>query len=117
MLNSKEMASILKMSRFGFQKLAKQLNVPFSKKHNKFIFDTNSSRFSDFFASVELAQINPNLKAIYSLRDLSKLRGQHKDTIKTFLIEHDIKMYHNGRKIIVLLVDLQRFQQLMAKNL
>jgi hypothetical protein len=116
MLNSKEMAQILKMSRFGFQKLAKHLKVPYAKKRNKFLFDTQSSKFSDFFTSIQLAQINPNLKPLYSLRDLAKLRGQHKDTIKSFLVEHDIKMYHNGRKIVVLLVDLQRFQQLMTKN-
>ena len=110
-LTSKQMAQFCKMSLSGIHKMTKRLKIPHSRKGNKLIFDTNQGgKLQDFFDSIELITSHPDLQVFYSLRDLAKLRGQHKDTIKSFLIEHDIKMYRNGVKILVLLVDLKRLQ-------
>jgi hypothetical protein len=115
-LTSQEIADLLHMSKYGFHKLAQNLNIPHRKKGNRFIYDTESPQCRDFFESVEQAYHNPLLQPIYSVRDLAEKRGQHKDTIRTFLIEHDIKIYYSGRKWLVMLVDLQRFQQLTHED-
>lgn len=115
-LTSQRMANLLRMSKYGFHKLASNLKIPYKKKGNKFIYDTDHVRCRDFFDSVELAFYNPHLQPIYSVRDIAQRRHQHKDTIRSFLIEHDIKIYYSGRKWLIMLVDLQRFQQLIRSN-
>lgn len=111
LLTSKDMARLCRMSLSGIHKMTKRLKIPHIKKGKRLIFDTNQGgKLQGFFDSIELITSNPDLQVFYSLRDLSKLRGQHKDTIKSFLIEHDIKMYRNGVKILVLLIDLKRLQ-------
>ena len=108
-LTSGQMAKIVKMSRFGFQKLARNLQIPYHRnKANWMLFDTDNLQCSDFFESVKMVQTNPQWKVLYSMRDLATLRGQHKDTIKQLLIENDITIYHSGRKCIILLIDFQR---------
>lgn len=111
-----QMAQMLHMTKYGFHLLAKKWGIPHKKQGNKFIFDTQSTQCTDFFASIEAAYYDPNLQAVYSIKDIAKLRGQSKDTIRAFLVEHDIKVYKSGRKWMVLLVDLQRFQQLIANK-
>lgn len=115
-LTSQQMANLLKMTKYGFHKLAHNLKIPHKKQGNKFIYDTDSPKCRDFFESVELAFYNPNLQPIYSVRDIAQRRNQHKDTIRSFLIEHDIKIHYSGRKWLIMLVDLQRFQQLTRSN-
>jgi len=115
-LTSQQLADLLHMTKYGFHKLAANLKIPHSKKGNKFIYDTEHTKCRHFFESVELAFCNPSLQPIYSVRDIAQRRDQHKDTIRAFLIEHDIKIYYSGRKWLVMLVDLQRFQQLTHKS-
>ena len=76
---SKQLSQLLGMSRYGFHKLVKNLHIPYTKHKNKFVFDTNSHQFPEFFSSVQMAYANPELQVIYSLRDLSHKRGRHKD--------------------------------------
>ena len=114
-LTSQQLADLLNMTKYGFHKLASNLKIPHTKKGNKFIYDTDHPKCRDFFESVELALTDNTLQPIYSVRDIAERREQHKDTIRAFLIEHDIKIYYSGRKWLVMLVDLQRFQQLTHK--
>lgn len=116
-LTSKQMAALLGMTNRGFAKLVKNLQLPHTQDQNKFIFDLNCTipKYHDFFQSVIQAMHNPHLRVFYSLKNLADLYQKDKKTIKTLLIENDVKMYQNGRKLIVLLVDLQRFRELLRK--
>jgi excisionase family DNA binding protein len=113
---SKQLSELVGMSRFGFQKLVKNLNIPYSIKGNKFLFNSNDTRFRDFFDSLNMANQNNELQVFYSLKDIAKLREVGKDTIRKLIIKNDIKFYMSGRKMIVLLIDLHRFQQLMYNS-
>lgn len=115
-MTSKQMAQLLGMTPRGFVKLVHSLRIPHQMNKNKFIFDLNSPKFPDFFYSIKKALANPHLRAVYSLRNLSDLYQKDKKTIRTMLIENDVKLYYNGRKVMVLLADLERFRELAWKN-
>lgn len=107
-LTTSQLAKLTGMSRVGFLKLAKFLNLPFKREGNKFIFDTRSHRCSDFFTSIEMAYERVDVKPFYSISQMAKLRGQDRSTIYKMILEKDIPFYRSGRKIIVLLLDLHR---------
>lgn len=115
-MTSKQMAQLLGMTSRGFTKFVHSLHIPHQKYKNRFVFDLNSPKFPDFFYSIRRALVNPHLRAVYSLRNLSELYQKDKKTIRTMLIENDVKLYYNGRKVVVLLADLERFRELLGKN-
>ena len=116
-MTSRQMSKLLGMTQRGFNKLVHQLNIPHTTHKNRFIFKLDNNKFPDFFYSIKYAALNPHLRAIYSLKNLSDLYQKDKKTIKTILIENDVKMYYNGCKIVVLLADLLKFQELTRKKL
>lgn len=112
-LTTSQMAALCKMTRYGFYKLANNLGIPYQMEHGRAVFDTDSNTHSKFFQSVKLALTDSNLQPFYSIKDIADRRGQCKNTIRTFLLEHDIPIYYSGTKWLVLLVDIQ---QLASKS-
>jgi hypothetical protein len=109
-LTTKQLAHFLGLSHRGTSKMVHNLNIPYIKEKNRYLFDMNSAYFPDFFLSIQLSLTAPNLKPIYSLLDIATKLDKDKKTIHQMLIENDIKMYRNGKKYVVLLVDFQRLK-------
>ena len=113
-MDSREISKLLGMTQRGFIKLVHKLDIPHQINRNKFTFDLNVN--NHFFKSVKQAIVNPHLRVIYSLKNIADLLQKDKKTVKTMLIENDIKIHRNGRKLIVFLVDLQSFRELTKKS-
>lgn len=109
---STEMAELCRMTKQGFHKMVKKLKIPYIVKGNKYVFDTNAYQFSDFFKSIEFVVLNPKLQVFYSVSQLAKLRCQSRHSIHNLLKNGNINFYRNGKKFMILLVDIHRIQQL-----
>ena len=117
----RELAKYCNMSRYGFQKLIKKIELPHIRKKNKIIFDFSvmdlDSIMYDFYESLKIKMENPGLQVFYSLRDIAKKMGKHKDTVHAILTENDVPIHRAGRKIIVFLIDFQRLKQHLLDNI
>lgn len=110
-LTARELASVFGLTKRGFAKLVHNMNIPHTQFKNRFLFDLECLTFPDFWESIKLSILNPKLRPLYSIDELCVLlEKKSKTTIRTFLIEKDIKTYQNGRKTIILLADILKLK-------
>ncbi len=116
-ITSTYLATLLRVSIRTVQYMVKKLPIPHTSTSNGFIFDLDSLAFRDFFLSVKMVIQNKSLKAIYSTTDIARLLNVCRKVAIKILNNLNIKIYYNGPRRYILLIDLQRIRaQSVAKK-